>query len=221
MFIHDIHFMILSPSLMCADAGHFAEQVAMLEASRVDSFHIDIMDGEFVPNFALSWADVALFRKLTDIPFDAHLMVNNLDTHIEFAAKCRINRVFLHVEHPKAHQAVAKVKSLGMNAGLAINPDTSVNLLAEFKEDVDSILLMRVNPGFAGQRGLDYTDDKIPAIQTILPRVDITVDGAVSKDVIKKLAKQGVNGFVLGTSALFNKYCRYSTIINEIRESIN
>lgn len=213
--------MNLSPSLMCADAGHFAEQIALLEACDVDSFHIDIMDGEFVPNFALSWAEVALFRKLTDIPFDAHLMVQNLNTHIDFAAKCGINRVFIHVEHSNVHQLIVKVKSFGMQVGVALNPETSSDVLREFKDEISSVLLMRVHPGFAGQSGLDYVDDKINYIKTNFPKVDITVDGAVSKEVISKLQNRGVNGFVLGTSALFNKNRRYSDIIKQIRGILN
>lgn len=213
--------MNLSPSLMCADAGHFAEQIALLEACDVDSFHIDIMDGEFVPNFALSWAEVALFRKLTDIPFDAHLMVQNLNTHIDFAAKCGVNRVFIHVEHSDVHQLIAKVKSFGMQVGVALNPETSASALCEFKDEISSVLLMRVHPGFAGQSGLDYVDDKINYIQTNLSDVNITVDGAVSKEVIAKLKNRGVDGFVLGTSALFNKNRRYSDIIKEIRGILN
>lgn len=212
--------MILSPSLMCADAGHYAEQIALLEASGVDSFHIDIMDGDFVPNFALSWADVALFRRLTDLPFDAHLMVRNLTTHIQFAAKCGVRRVFVHVEHPEIHDYIDLIKSLGMEAGIAINPETPVSCLSEFSHAVNSILLMRVRPGFAGQPGLDFVDDKIPEIQKIIPKVNITVDGAVSKEVIGRLLLKGVCGYVLGTAALFNKNRKYSDIVNEIRDFV-
>lgn len=209
--------MILSPSLMCADAGHFAEQIAQLEASGADSFHIDIMDGEYVHNFALSWAEVALFRRLTDLPMDAHLMVENLKVHIPYAKKCGLNRVFVHADNIDALNGIKEIHGYKMKAGLAINPDIDIEKLIPFVGLVDALLIMRVLPGFAGQKALDSADARIPAIKKIFPNIEIIVDGAVSSNVISKLLPQGVNGFVLGTSALFCKGRRFSDIMKELR----
>lgn len=209
--------MNLSPSLMCADPGHFAEEIAQLEAAGSDSFHIDIMDGEFVPNFALSWAEVSKFRSMTAIPFEAHLMVKNLDIHIRFAKKCGIHTVFIHADHPDAKTAIKTIRDLGMSPGIAITINVQTEMLKQFCGSIDKILFMRVNPGFAGQKQLENVDYRIDEIRKIFNGVPITADGAVSIDVIQRLAKNNVSGFVLGTSSLFNKDKSYRTIIHQIK----
>lgn len=209
--------MNLSASLMCADAGHFAEEVAKLEAAGIDSFHIDIMDGLFVKNFALSWAEVGLFRRLTDLPLEVHLMVNDFGPHIEFAKKYQVEKVYLHCENPKAYDAYMELRDQGISAGIAINPGTSADTLSTFKNVLNDVLMMRVTPGFAGQSAINGVDDKVAGIQQVLEECQITVDGSVSKEVIESLSARGVIGFVLGTSALFNKSQKYATIVDSLR----
>lgn len=206
---------------MCADAGHFAEQIASLEKAGVNSFHLDVMDGEYVKNFALSWGDIIQFKKLTSLPLDVHLMVNNLKINIEFANKAGVNRVFVHIDHPQANPAIDFIKSLGMEPGIAINPEIPSTILEKFKNKINSVLLMRVKPGFAGQSAIKNVDKKVCEILEIMPKADITVDGAVSLPVIKDLYAKGANGFVLGTSALFGKKQTFAEIISLIKKENN
>ena len=187
--------MNLSPSLMCADPGHFAEEIAFLEAAGADSFHIDIMDGEFVSNFALSWAEVAKFSTMTSLPLEAHLMVRNLSVHIGFAASSGVRLVYLHAEHPDVLCGLKRARMLGLQAGLAVNPETDVNILRPFADMVDAILMMRVRPGFAGQSAVSNVDARLPLLRSLFPNTPITVDGAVTPDTVASMNRMGASGF--------------------------
>lgn len=208
--------MNLSPSLMCADLGHLAEEIAFLDAAGVNSFHLDIMDGEYVPNFALSWAEVAYLSKLSEVPMEAHLMVNNLLTHIGFAANNGVERVYIHADHQNVVAGIKEAISRHLKVGLALNPETKPEVLEAFNGMFDSILLMRVNPGFAGQRAVSSVDEKLDRLRERFPEISIMVDGAVSIDVCRECLKKGVDGFVLGTSALFGKGRNYRDVIRNI-----
>lgn len=208
--------MNLSPSLMCADSGHFAEEIANLEAAGADSFHIDIMDGEFVNNFALSWSEVRQFRQLTDLPFEAHLMVRNLEVHIPFAQASGVKLVYIHVEHSNVAKGLELIANFGMQAGLAINPDTPLERIEPFAKQIDSILMMRVRPGFAGQKALSEYDSRLDDILKKYPHKEITIDGAVTPDVISSMSRKGATGFVLGTSSLFGKKEPYRKILQQL-----
>ena len=210
--------MILSPSLMCADPGHFAEEIAFLEAAGADSFHIDIMDGEFVSNFALSWAEVSKFSSMTTLPLEAHLMVRNLPIHIGFAASSGVKLVYLHAEHPNVLCGLQHAHKLGLQAGLAVNPETDIDTLLSYVNIVDAILMMRVRPGFAGQSAVSDVDERLPLLRSLFPNIPITVDGAVTPDIVASMNRNGASGFVLGTSSLFGKNEPYRKIIQDLRK---
>ena len=213
--------MNLSPSLMCADPGHFAEEIAFLEAAGADSFHIDIMDGEFVSNFALSWAEVAKFSTMTDLPLEAHLMVRNLEVHINFARSSGVKLVYVHAEHPDAAQGLSRIRELGMQAGLAVNSETKVETLRPFAEMVDAVLMMRGRPGFAGQKPFAEGNKRLEQLRRLFPSTPIVVDGAVSPEVVADMSHKGASGFVLGTSSLFGKKQSYREILRHLHNLTN
>ncbi len=203
----------LSPSLMCADYGHFSDEIVNLEKAGATSFHIDIMDGIWVPNFALSWDHVAYCRKKSKLPLEIHLMVENIDPHINFILKYRSDLVYIHVENQKAVQQIDKLAELGINVGLAVNPETSIEQFEHLLPKINKVLAMRVRPGFVGQRPLENNDEKIKHLAKMHPRISVTIDGGVSLKNIDEFSTYGVNGFVLGTSSIFCKQESYQQLL--------
>jgi len=212
----------LTASMMCADFGHLEDEVHRLEEAGIDSFHIDIMDGRYVHNYAMSLNDMAFIAKATQKPLDVHLMVQHPSNTIGlFLKKLRKgDTVYIHPEaeyHPSA--TIQEVINAGMIPGIAINPGTSVESVLELLRIVDKVLVMSVNPGNAGQMFLPYVGDKITVLLSLMDRMkfDIYWDGACSEDKIRTYAPRGIKGFVLGTTLLFGKEQSYKEIIDDIR----
>lgn len=195
-----------SPSLMCADLSNLAEEVRRLELAGADIFHMDIMDGEFVQNFALSWGDFAAVRRVTKKPMDVHLMVKRPETHLPFAFKFGADIIYVHFEAGGAREFLISIREHGRKAGLAINPETQLSDIAKVLPHVDKLLVMRVKPGFAGSPNDPEVEKKIELIAAMDNEFEIALDGAVDLPTIKKWKKAGVREFVLGTSCgLFRK----------------
>lgn len=191
----------LCPSLMCADFGKFADEVAAMDAAGVSEYHMDIMDGEFVPNFALSWADFAAIRKMTKTPMDAHLMVKNPSVHLPYAFKYGADKIYVHYESGNAEKYLREIRANGRLAGLAVNPATGIDEIHDLLPIIDSLMVMRVNPGFAGQTAIPAVEEKIEKLVAIPNRsFTIKLDGCVGIDVIKKWSDAGVEEFVCGTA---------------------
>lgn len=212
-------------SMMCADYGHLENEIRELEAAGIDSFHIDIMDGRYVPNFAMSLNDMAYIAKNTPKPLDVHLMIEHPSTHIDiFLRNLRKgDTVYIHPEaeyHPST--TLQKIIDAGMIPGIAINPGTSIETVVEMLRIVDKVLVMSVNPGNAGQMYLPYVGEKIDKLLTYREEYgfDIYWDGACSEDKIKTFAPKGVKGFVLGTTVLFKQNRSYAESMENIRKWI-
>lgn len=212
----------LMASMMCADYGHLEKEVRELEAAGIDSFHIDIMDGRYVPNFAMSLNDMCYIAGATRTPLDVHLMIEHPSTHIElFLRRLRKgDTVYIHPEaeyHPST--TLKKIIDAGMVPGIAINPGTSVETVMEMLRIVKKVLVMSVNPGNAGQMYLPYVGNKIVKLLELKDEMDFRLywDGACSADKIEQFAPKGVDGFVLGTTLLFGKGRSYGEILQEIR----
>lgn len=213
----------LTASMMCANYGNLEREVRELEEAGIDSFHIDIMDGRYVPNYAMSLNDMRYIAGATEKPLDVHLMIEHPNTHIDiFLKNLRMgDTVYIHPEaeyHPST--TLQRIIDAGVIPGIAINPGTSVETVIEMLRIVKRVLVMSVNPGNAGQMYLPYVGNKIKRLLELREEMDFELfwDGACGADKILKWAPRGIDGFVLGTTLLFGKGRAYGDIIKDIRE---
>jgi ribulose-phosphate 3-epimerase len=213
----------LMASMMCANYGNLEKEVRDLEEGGIDSFHIDIMDGRYVPNFAMSLNDMAYIARAATRPLDVHLMIEHPNNNIElFLTRLRKgDTVYIHPEaeyHPST--TLQKIIDADMIPGIAINPGTSIETVTEMLRIVDKVLVMSVNPGNAGQMYLPYVGKKITKLLALKEDMDFELywDGACCADRILEYAPKGVRGFVLGTTLLFGKEVSYGETLQNIRE---
>ena len=213
----------LMASMMCADYRNLEKEVKDLEKGGIDSFHIDIMDGRYVPNFAMSLNDLKCIRSLTKKPLDVHLMVehpiNTIDLFTHSLKKG--DTIYIHPEaeyHPST--TLQRIIDAGIIPGIAINPGTSIEEVKMLLRIVKKVLVMSVNPGNASQMFLPYVREKYDELLAVKDQMDIKIywDGACGADKIKEYAPLGVNGFVLGTTLLFGKKASYGDTLKKIRE---
>lgn len=212
------------PSLMCVDFSKLADELQNLEAAGAAMFHIDIMDGHFVPNFALGPEDIKAVAKLASIPYDVHLMVSNPDSYIDKFADLGCSIIYVHAEAPThLHRTLSNIRKRGVKAGVAINPGTSLSRLEEVLDVVDVVLVMSVNPGFARQPFIDSAIDKTRRLRQMLnqhhSRAEIAIDGAISPQVVAALA-QDVDKFVLGTAGLFRQDMDYKQAMKVLEDCV-
>lgn len=213
----------LMASMMCANYGNLENEVRELEEGGIDSFHIDIMDGRYVPNYAMSLNDMRYIAGAASKPLDVHLMVEHPNTRIKlFLDNLRPgDTVYIHPEaeyHPST--TLQAIINAGMIPGIAINPGTSVETVLEMLRIVKKVLVMSVNPGNAGQMYLPYVGKKITKLLSLKEDMEFEIywDGACSADKILEYAPKGVQGFVLGTTLLFGKGKPYGETLQNIRE---
>ena len=198
----------IAPSILSADFSRLGEEVRALEAGGADYVHVDVMDGHFVPNLTIGPLVVEAVRKVTKLPLDVHLMIENPDRYIPEFAKAGADIITVHQEAvPHLHRTVQLIRSLGKKAGVSLNPATPVSTLEVILEELDLVLLMSVNPGFGGQSFIPSALGKITALRREIDRrglqVELEVDGGVKIDNIGRIAAAGADVFVAG-SAVFS-----------------
>jgi ribulose-phosphate 3-epimerase len=196
---------IVAPSLLAANFLNLEAECKMLNESEADWFHLDVMDGRFVPNISFGLPVISQLRKATTKTFDVHLMIEEPEKFAEDFKKAGADRLTVHYEACRhLHRNIQQIKSLGMKAGVAINPHTRVELLGDIICDVDQILIMSVNPGFGGQHFIDHTYQKIRELKKMLHdcglNVLIEIDGGVTLENAAAIIHAGANVLVAGNT---------------------
>ena len=200
--------MILAPSLLAADFGNLQQAIEMVNASEADWFHIDIMDGVFVPNISYGMPVLSVIQKHATKPLDVHLMIVDPSRYISTFAKLGSDILTVHYEAcTHLHRTLQAIKAEGMKAGVALNPHTPVALLEDIIQEIDVLLLMSVNPGFGGQSFIENTYKKVRQAKTLIEQAGastlIEIDGGVSLKNAKALVEAGADALVAG-SFVFN-----------------
>jgi ribulose-phosphate 3-epimerase len=199
---------LLAPSILSADFSNLSQQIRLAEIGGADWIHCDVMDGHFVPNITIGPLIVKAARKISKLPLDVHLMIENPDKFLEAFAKAGADYISIHVEGAvHLNRTINKIRELGCKAGVAINPATPVDLISEVAENIDLLLIMTVNPGFGGQNFIPNSIRRIKEAGNFKREFGdnflIEIDGGVNKDTIVAAKNAGVDVFVAG-SAIFD-----------------
>lgn len=198
---------IIAPSLLAADFSRLSEEVKAIENTKAKWLHLDVMDGNFVPNISFGADIIKAIRKNSNLYFDAHLMIENPEWYIDTIADAGVQSISIHVEATKhLDRALQLIKNRGLRAGVAINPATDVAFLDNIYEKLDLILVMTVNPGFGGQKFLTQMLEKIRKIRNKFPHIDIQVDGGINNETAKLVIEAGANVLVAGSYVFSGNY---------------
>ena len=216
--LHPVH---IGPSILSADFANLQAEVEAVAEAGADFIHFDVMDGHFVPNLTIGPPVARSLRKVSDLPLDCHLMVNNPDDLLEAFAEAGADLLSVHIEACRhLHRTIQRIRALGMRPGVALNPHTAFSTLEPILPDLDFVLVMSVNPGFGGQAFIPSVLEKVAAIdrwrRQHKPGLLIEIDGGIKPSTIGAARAAGVDWFVAG-SAVF-KAASYNDAIGELRK---
>lgn len=213
----------IAPSILSADFARLGEAVAEAEAAGVDQIHVDVMDGHFVPNISMGPVVVKSLRRVTDLPLDVHLMITEPERYLEAFADAGADALTAHVEAtPHIHRVLQQIRTLGLRAGVTLNPGTPVATLENVLELADLVLVMSVNPGFGGQSFIPGSLEKIRRVAEMLDahglEADISVDGGVDVSNASDIVAAGANMLVAG-SAIFGAEIGVAAAVHNLRQA--
>jgi len=195
----------ISPSILSADFSILGDEIKSLEKAGADLIHVDVMDGHFVPNITMGPPIIKMVRKCTKLPFDVHLMISPVEKYIKAFADAGADIITIHPEATdNLKRAVGAIKSLGKKAGVSLNPKTPISALVNVINDIDLILVMSVNPGFAGQSFMGEVLPKVTELRKMINdkklKIDIEIDGGINFETAPLAVKAGANILVSGTT---------------------
>lgn len=213
----------IAPSILSADFSRLSEEVRAIEKAGADLIHVDVMDGHFVPNITIGPLVVEGLKKLTNLPLDTHLMIEEPERYIEAFAQAGSGWITIHAEVcPHLNRVIKKIRQLKVRPGVVLNPSTSLKTLYPILDEIDLVLLMSVNPGFAGQSFIPSTLKKIERLKKIIDQshypLEIEVDGGIKAENIREVSRAGGDIFVLGTGIF--KTNNYRETIHKLRQEI-
>ncbi len=213
----------IAPSILSADFGRLAEEIAAVEKAGADWIHIDVMDGHFVPNITIGPSVVASLRKVTRLPFDVHLMIENPERYVETFAKAGSDFITVHVEAcSHLHRVVTMIRGAGARAGVSLNPATPLAQVEPILPDIDLLLIMSVNPGFGGQSFIGNVLPKIrraaELVKAIAPKVLLEVDGGITLENARSVAGAGAEILVAGAAVFGSR--DYGETLSAMRAAI-
>lgn len=198
---------IVAPSLLAADFSKLKEEIQEVEKCGAEYLHLDVMDGNFVPNISYGSPVISAIRPHSNLVFDVHLMVEEPDRFIKDFVDAGADIITVHVEAIKhLHRTIQLIKSYGKKVGVALNPATPIETLKHVVKEIDMILIMSVNPGFGGQAFIPETLNKIKELRTLYPEIDIEVDGGVNEKTVEAIKEAGANVLVAGSYLFSGNY---------------